>query len=65
MITVTRLNGQAFVLNADLIKTIEQKPDTIITLVNGDHIVVREAMRDVIERVIDYGRRLRRLAPVD
>lgn len=65
MITVTRLNGQAFVLNADLIKTIEQKPDTIITLVNGDHIVVREAVRDVIERVIDYGRRLRRLAPVD
>ena len=52
-------------LNADLIKIIEQKPDTIITLVNGDHIVVREPMRDVIERVIEYGRRLRRLAPVD
>jgi flagellar protein FlbD len=65
MINVTRLNGQAFVLNADLIKIVEQKPDTIITLVNGDHIVVREAMRDVIERVIEYGRRLRRLAPVD
>ncbi|GAB5495942.1 MAG: flagellar protein [Phycisphaera sp.] len=65
MINVTRLNGQAFVLNADLIKTVEQKPDTIITLVNGDHIVVREAMRDVIERVIEYGRRLRRLTPVD
>ncbi|PHQ80164.1 MAG: flagellar protein [Phycisphaera sp.] len=65
MINVTRLNGQAFVLNADLIKIIEQKPDTIITLVNGDHIVVREPMRDVIDRVIEYGRRLRRLAPVD
>ena len=65
MINVTRLNGQTFVLNADLIKTVEQKPDTIITLVNGDHIVVREAMRDVIERVIEYGRRLRRLTPVD
>lgn len=65
MINVTRLDGQAFVLNADLIKTVEQKPDTIITLVNGDRIVVREAMRDVLERVIEYGRRLRRLAPVD
>ena len=65
MINVTRLDGQAFVLNCDLIKTVEQKPDTIITLVNGDRIVVREAMRDVIERAIEYGRRLRRLTPVD
>ena len=65
MIMVTRLNGQEFVLNADLIKMIEQRPDTIITLVNGDHIVVKEASRVVIERVIEYGRRLRRLTPVD
>lgn len=65
MITVTRLNGQAFVLNADLIKMVEERPDTIITLVNGDHVVVREATREVIERVIEYGRRLRRLTPVD
>ncbi|HBU43384.1 MAG TPA: flagellar protein [Microbacterium sp.] len=65
MIMVTRLNGQEFVLNADIIKMIEQRPDTIITLVNGDHIVVKEASREVIERVIEYGRRLRRLTPVD
>ncbi len=65
MITVTRLNGQEFVLNADLIKLIEQRPDTIITLVNGDHVVVREPSKEVIERVIEFGRRLRRLTPVD
>lgn len=65
MITVTRLNGQEFVLNADQIKLIEQRPDTIITLVNGDHVVVREASREIIERVIEYGRRLRRLTPID
>ncbi len=65
MIMVTRLNGQEFVLNADLIKLIEQRPDTIITLINGDHVVVREASREIIERVIEYGRRLRRLTPVD
>ena len=65
MITVTRLNGQEFVLNADLIKLIEQRPDTIITLINGDHVVVREPSKEVIERVIEFGRRLRRLAPVD
>lgn len=65
MITVTRLNGQEFVLNADQIKLIEERPDTIITLINGDHVVVREATREIIERVIEYGRRLRRLTPVD
>lgn len=65
MITVTRLNGQEFVLNADQIKLIEQRPDTIITLINGDHVVVREATREIIERVIEYGRRLRRLTPID
>lgn len=65
MITVTRLNGQEFVLNADQIKLIEQRPDTIITLINGDHVVVREASREIIERVIEYGRRLRRLTPID
>lgn len=65
MINVTRLSGEGFVLNADLIKTVEERPDTIITLISGDHIVVREASREVIERVIEYGRRLRRLTPVD
>jgi len=65
VILVTRLNGQRFVLNADLIKVVEQRPDTIITLINGDHLVVKEEMTEVIERVIEYGRHLRRLAPVD
>ncbi len=65
MIMVTRLNGDPFLLNADLIKIVEERPDTIITLVNGDHVVVREETKVVIERIIEYGRRLRRLAPVD
>ena len=59
MIMVTRLNGTEFVLNAELIKTVETTPDTIITLSNGDRLMVRESMRDVLERAIDYGRRLR------
>jgi flagellar protein FlbD len=63
MIEVTRLNGKAFVVNADLIRTIEEKPDTIITLVNGDHFVIRETMREVVERVIEYGRHLRQMFP--
>ena len=64
MITVTRLNGKSLVINADLIRTVEENPDTTITLINGDHILVREEMSEVISKVIEYGRHLRRLSPV-
>lgn len=63
MISLTRLNGDRFVLNADLIRTIEQTPDTTITLVSGDHLVVREPSDEVVERVVEYARRLRTLLP--
>ncbi len=63
MITLHRLNGKPFVLNAELIRTVEENPDTIITLTTGDHLVVREAMREVVERSVEYGRLLRRLLP--
>ncbi len=63
MITLHRLNGKPFVLNAELIRTVEENPDTVITLLSGDHVVVREDMREVVERTIDYGRLLRRLTP--
>ena len=64
MISVTRLNGKRFVVNAELIRTVEEHPDTIITLINGDRIIVREPMDDVVERVIEYGRCLRHLMTV-
>lgn len=63
MIVLTRLNGKGFVLNAELIRTIEENPDTTITLVSGDHIVVKEEMAEVVTRSIDYGRLLRKLMP--
>ncbi|VAX41194.1 hypothetical protein MNBD_PLANCTO03-408 [hydrothermal vent metagenome] len=63
MITLHRLNDKPFILNAELIRTIEENPDTVITLISGDHIVVKEEMREVVERTIDYGRLLRRLIP--
>ncbi len=63
MITVTRLNGKALVVNAELIRTVEENPDTTITLINGDHIIVRERMSDVVERAMEYGRHLRRMFP--
>lgn len=63
MISVTRLNNQPFVLNADLIRTIEQNPDTVITLVTGEHLIVRESTKEIIRRVVEYGRMLRGLVP--
>ena len=63
MITVTRLNGKNLIVNAELIRTIEENPDTTIKLINGDHIIVKEPMQEVVEKAIDYGRSLRRLLP--
>lgn len=63
MIALTRLNGQRFVLNAELIRTLEERPDTVITLTSGEHIVVREPVAEVVSRAIEYGRHLRRLLP--
>lgn len=63
MITVTRLNDKPIVVNAELIRTVEENPDTTITLVNGDHLLVKETMAQVVEKVIEYGRHLRRLVP--
>lgn len=63
MITLTRLNGGQFVLNADLIRTVEQTPDTMIKLTTGEHVLVRESLDEVIDRVVEYGRLLRTLVP--
>ena len=63
MINVTRLNGKAMVINADLIRSVEENPDTVITLINGDHIVVRESMNEIVDHTIDYGRHLRTMVP--
>lgn len=63
MITVTRLNGQKFVVNAELIRTVEANPDTTIQLINGDHILVQESMQDVVSLAVEYGRSLRRMLP--
>jgi flagellar protein FlbD len=65
MITVTRLNGKPFVINAELIRTVESNPDTTISLINGDHFIVSEPMEKVVELSIEYGRSLRKLLPPD
>ena len=64
MIKVTRLNGKEFVVNADLIQFLEEIPDTIITLVNHEKVVVKEKMDEVIRRVIEYNRCVRMAFPL-
>ncbi len=59
MITVTRLDERVVVLNADLVKMIEATPDTIITLINGDTMIVRESVDEVVRRATDYQRQVR------
>jgi len=59
MITVTRLDKRVVVVNADLIKMLESTPDTIITFINGDTVLVRDSVEDVVARAIDYQRQVR------
>jgi flagellar protein FlbD len=60
MIQLTRLNGQAFVINADKIRYVEQTPDTVICTDHGDKMMVKETMAEVIRRAVDYARLVRR-----
>lgn len=54
MIKVTRLDGAEFVVNSDLILFVESTPDTVIRLTTGERILVREAVDEVIERIVAF-----------
>ncbi|MGL6016467.1 MAG: flagellar FlbD family protein [Selenomonadaceae bacterium] len=64
MIKLTKFNSEAnnkgeFILNAEIIETIEQTPDTVITLTNGKKLIVEEKMDEVVRRVMTYRRALK------
>ena len=54
MIKLTKLGGETFVLNAELICYIEARPDTFITLTTGERLVVAEPMDEVMRRAVAY-----------
>ncbi len=54
MIVVTKLNDTPFILNDDLIETIEETPDTTIRLTNKNYIIVKEPMMEVVAKVIAF-----------
>jgi flagellar protein FlbD len=57
MIELTRINGKAMVINADLIVSVEATPDTVITLTSGAKIMVKESVRDIVDRTLVYRKR--------
>lgn len=58
MIELTRLNGHPLYVNCDLIKWAESSPDTMLTLINGEKVVVRESCPEVVERFLAQRARL-------
>jgi flagellar protein FlbD len=63
MIKLTKFNSKTnkkgeFVLNAEIIETIEQTPDTVITLTDGRKLIVEEPMDEVVRRAMTYRRAL-------
>ncbi len=58
MIRLTRLNHQEITINADLIEHLESTPDTLIKMVNGQTIMVRESIDEVVERIVHYKRQV-------
>ena len=58
MILLTRLNNRPLVVNSDLIKFIENTPDTVLTLVSGEKIVVLESVADVMEAIMNFRARI-------
>ena len=53
-LTKFKTKDHVFVLNAELIETVEETPDTVITLVNGNKVLVEEDMDQVVKMVIRY-----------
>ena len=58
MIKVTRLNGNQYFINPHQIESIEIHPDTTLLMLSGKHAVVLEKVDEVIERIVEYRKRI-------
>jgi len=58
MVRLTRLNHAPLVLNSDLIEHIDITPDTVITLTTGQILRVLETAEEVVERIVEFRRRI-------
>ncbi len=58
MIQLTRLNKSEIMINSDLIQYVEETPDTVITLTNGQKIVVVEPASEIVNKVVEFKKRI-------
>ena len=58
MIELTKFSGDRFILNASMIESVEATPDTLICLVAGKKLVVKETVEEVVLAVLEYERRV-------
>jgi flagellar protein FlbD len=58
MIELTRLNGSHLVVNCDLIKYAESAPDTVLTLITGEKLIVLEPSSEISRRTLEYRARV-------
>jgi flagellar protein FlbD len=56
MIQVTRLNNSVLLINAENIQSVEATPDTVITFINRDRLLVKEPVEEVTHRIVQYRR---------
>ncbi len=56
MIEVTRLNGSKLLINAELVEFVEETPDTVVSLIDGKKIIVKESRQEIKNLVILYKR---------
>ena len=54
MIELERLNNTIFFLNPELIYMAEETPDTVITLINGERLLVKQSIKELRQRFIEY-----------
>ena len=58
MIEVTKLNGSTVLVNAELIESVEEKPDTVLSFVTGKKLIVKESRQEVKNLVLLYKREI-------
>lgn len=56
MVILTKLNGKELMLNENLIETVAETPDTVVTMTNGHTYIVQESMEEILHKIIAYNR---------
>ncbi|MDP4177056.1 MAG: flagellar FlbD family protein [Bacillota bacterium] len=58
MIRLTGINNKEFILNSDQIEKLEEVPESVITMVNGNKYIVNDSLDEIVNKIIEYKRRL-------